>query len=42
MTYYVVVDTNVLVSALFTTNPESATTIVLRKIMAGEVIPVYS
>jgi uncharacterized protein len=42
MTYYAVVDTNVLVSALLTINPESATTAVLKKIMAGEVIPVYS
>ena len=42
MTYYAVVDTDVLVSALLTINPESATTAVLRKIMVGEVIPVYS
>lgn len=31
MTYYAVVDTNVLVSALLTINPESATTAVLTR-----------
>ena len=42
MTYYAVVDTNVLVSALLTANPESATTVILRKIIIGEIILVYS
>ena len=42
MLYYAVVDTNVLVSALLTKNDDAATVQVLRKIFAGDVIPLYS
>ena len=42
MKYYAVIDTNVLVSALITSNDEAATVQVLRKLLAGDVIPVYS
>lgn len=42
MLYYTVVDTNVLVSALLTKNDDAATVQVLRKIFAGDVIPLYS
>lgn len=39
---YAVIDTNVIVSAMYTRNPESPTKIVLDKIFAGDVIPLYS
>lgn len=42
MLYYAVVDTNVLVSTLLTKNDDAATVQVLRKIFAGDVIPLYS
>lgn len=42
MLYYAVVDTNVLVSALLTKNDDAATVQVLRKIFAGDVIPLYN
>ena len=37
-----VIDTNVLVSALLSENPESATVQVLRKILKGEIVPLLS
>lgn len=42
MKYYVVIDTNVLVSALFSKNENSATIQVLKRLLRGEIIPVYS
>lgn len=42
MKVYAVIDTNVLVSALFTRNPESATTKVIRALADGLIIPVYN
>ena len=38
---YAVVDTNVIVSAMFTHNPESPTKLILDHILRGEVIPLY-
>ena len=40
--YCAVVDTNVLVSALITSNREAATVQVLKMLLAGKFIPVYS
>ena len=37
-----VIDTNVLVSALLSENPDSATVQVLRKILKGEIVPLFS
>ena len=42
MTYYAVIDTNVLVSALLTSNPDSATVLVLKYIINGTIVPLYS
>lgn len=42
MTYYAVIDTNILVSALITENENSATTKVLKSLITGKIIPVYS
>ena len=42
MICYVVVDTNVLVSALLSKKDDSATVQVLSKVISGEIIPVYS
>jgi len=39
---YAVIDTNVIVSAMYTGNPKSPTKIVLDKVFAGEVIPLYA
>lgn len=39
---YVVIDTNVLVSALLAKNDDVATVQILKKILIGEIIPVYS
>lgn len=41
MKYHVVIDTNVLVSALLSKRSESATVIVMEKVFAGEIIPVF-
>ena len=38
---YAVIDTNVIVSAMFTYNPESPTKLILDHILRGEVIPLY-
>lgn len=42
MTYYAVIDTNVLVSALLTSNDNAATVIIVNKLFTGEIIPIYS
>ena len=42
MTYYAVVDTNVLVSALITNNKTAATSQILDRLMSGEFTTVYS
>ncbi len=42
MTFYAVIDTNVLVSALLSKNETAATTEILVKIATKEIIPVYS
>ena len=39
---YAVIDTNVLVSALLSVNEDAATVQVVRKMLSGEIIPVYS
>lgn len=39
---YAVIDTNVLVSALFTKNPEVATIRVLNALLEGEIVPLYN
>lgn len=38
---YVVIDTNVIVSALITKNPNTATTRVLELALMGEIVPLY-
>ena len=38
---YAVIDTNVIVSAMFTHNPESPTKLILDYILRGDVIPLY-
>lgn len=42
MTYYVIIDTNVLVSALLSSKENSAVSIILDKIFDGQLIPVFS
>ena len=42
MKAYAVLDTNVLVSALISSNPSAATVQVFTRMLAGEVTPVYS
>ena len=42
MIFYTVIDTNVLVSALLSKKEDAATTVILKKIFAGEIIPVFS
>jgi predicted nucleic acid-binding protein len=39
---YAVIDTNVLVSAIFAVHPDSATVIVREKIMDGTIVPLYN
>ena len=39
---YAVIDTNVLVSALITRNPQAATSKVLESIFSGLIIPMYN
>ena len=39
---YAVIDTNVLVSAIFAAHPDSATVIVQDKIMDGTIVPLYN
>lgn len=42
MICYAVIDTNVLVSALLSSKDDTATVQVVRKVISGEIIPVYS
>lgn len=42
MIYYAVIDTNVLVSALLSGNEMAATVEIVKRFLAGEIIPVYS
>ncbi len=42
MICYVVIDTNVLVSALLTGQDDAATVQVVRKALQGEIVPIYS
>lgn len=42
MTYYAVIDTNVLVSALLSKRDDAATVQVIERMISGDVIPVYS
>ena len=42
MTYYAVIDTNVLVSALLSRHDDAATVQVIERMIDGDVIPVYS
>lgn len=39
---YAVIDTNVIVSAMFTHNPESPTKLILDYVLQGDVIPLYA
>ncbi len=42
MICYAVIDTNVLVSALLSSNDDAATVRVLEKLFGGEIVPIYS
>lgn len=42
MIYYAVIDTNVLVSALLSNHEDAATVQLIGRLIAGEVVPVYS
>ncbi len=42
MTYYAVIDTNVLVSALLSKHSDSATVLLVERMILGDLIPVYS
>lgn len=42
MTYYAVIDTNVLISALLSSRDDAATVLVISRMMDGDVIPIYS
>lgn len=42
MTYYVVIDTNVLVSALLASRDDSPTVQIISKMIQGYIVPVYS
>ena len=42
MNCYAVIDTNVLVSALLSSNDDAATVRVLEKLFGGEIVPIYS
>ena len=42
MTFYVVLDTNVLVSALLTKDDDSATVFVLKKLLSGRIVALYN
>lgn len=39
---YAAIDTNVIVSAMFTHNPQSPTKLILDYVLQGKVIPLYS
>lgn len=42
MIYYAIIDTNVLVSALISRESDSATVLLVARMIAGEIVPVYS
>ena len=42
MVYYVVIDTNVFVSALLSSRDDAATVQIISKMIMGEIVPVYS
>ena len=42
MTYYAVIDTNILVSAMMSRHDDSATVQIVSKMIQGEIIPIYS
>ncbi len=42
MTFYAVIDTNLLVSALLSSHDDAATVLVVGKLFSGEVIPLFS
>ena len=42
MTYYAVIDTNILVSAMMSRHTDSATVQIVDKMIEGQIIPVYS
>ena len=42
MKYYAVIDTIVLISALLTSNPNSSTVLILKYVLNGKIIPLYS
>lgn len=42
MQYLAVIDTNVLISALLTSNEQAATAVVVKKLYSGEIVPLYS
>ena len=42
MTYYAVIDTNVLVSSLLSNHKDSATVLLISRMISGDFIPVYS
>ncbi len=42
MMVYAVIDTNVLVSAIFAVHPDSATVIIRERIMDGTIVPLYN
>lgn len=42
MRFYAVIDTNVLVASLLTKHADSATAVVVSKVLSGEITPLYS
>lgn len=42
MNFYAVIDTNVLVSAMLTNNREAATVQLMKRLIQGDLIPIYS
>lgn len=42
MTIYAVIDTNVIVSAMLSKHPDSATVLLIERMLKGELIPVFS
>lgn len=42
MSYYAVIDTNILVSAMMSKYDDAATVLIVNKMISGEIIPVYS
>ena len=42
MIFYVVIDTNVLISALISNHSDAATVQLVGRLISGEIVPVYS